>query len=330
MGVLFLGGGGIYLGLGILADQFWTTHISTSGPEWWVWALVALAIVLALNYVGIRIAVGAMLTFAAVSFVPMLILGVVIIAKGGKDGITFSMFDPGQTSWFGVEGGGVLGGVLLGILLFVGFEAAASIGEESEDPHRSIPRAVLFTIAVAGSFFVFMGRPFTDQGGSGFHVHLSVADAEGGNAFAADGAELSGLGMHFVGGVIAHARGLQALLGPTVNAYKRILPDSLAPTHANWGHDNRTAFCRVPNERGSRTRVEIRTGDGSACPHLIIAALLLAGIDGIERELSPPEPVVGGLTKYEGSGGVRAAYSSTRERYVRWTAKIFVGSAGAR
>ena len=111
---------------------------------------VALAIVLALNYVGIRIAVGAMLTFAAVSFVPMLILGVVIIAKGGKDGITFSMFDPRQTSWFGVEGGGVLGGVLLGILLFVGFEAAASIGEESEDPHRSIPRAVLFTIAVAG------------------------------------------------------------------------------------------------------------------------------------------------------------------------------------
>ena len=102
-----------------------------------------------------------MLTFAAVSFVPMLILGIVILAKGGKDGITFSMFDPGQTSWFGIEGGGVLGGVLLGILLFVGFEAAASIGEESEDPHRSIPRAVLFTIAVAGSFFVFMAFAFS-------------------------------------------------------------------------------------------------------------------------------------------------------------------------
>ena len=93
--------------------------------------------------------------------------------------------------------------------------------------------------------------------------------------------------------MIEHAPGLQALLGPTINAYKRILPDSLAPTHANWGHDNRTAFCRVPNERGSRARVEIRTGDGSACPHLIIAALLLAGLDGIERELEPPDPVVG-------------------------------------
>lgn len=161
VGVLFLGGGGIYLGLGILTDGFWTSHISDSSPAWWVWALIALAIVLALNYIGIRIAVGAMLTFAAVSFVPMLILGIVIIAKGGEDGVTLSMFNPGETSLFGVTGGGVLGGVLLGILLFVGFEAAASIGEESADPHRSIPRAVLWTIGVAGAFFVFMAFAFS-------------------------------------------------------------------------------------------------------------------------------------------------------------------------
>ena len=93
--------------------------------------------------------------------------------------------------------------------------------------------------------------------------------------------------------MIEHAPGLQALLGPTVNAYKRILPDSLAPTHANWGHDNRTSFVRVPNERGPRSRVEIRTGDGGACAHLLVAALLLAGLDGIERALDPGEPVVG-------------------------------------
>ena len=102
-----------------------------------------------------------MLTFALVSFVPMVILGLVIIAKGGEDGITFSMFNPNETSWFGVTGGGVLGGVLLGILLFVGFEAAASLGEESSDPHRSIPRAVLWTIGVAGTFFVFMAFAFS-------------------------------------------------------------------------------------------------------------------------------------------------------------------------
>ena len=135
VGALFLGGGGIYLGLGILIDGFWTTHISDSGPAWWVWGMIALAVVLVLNYFGIRLAIRAMLTFAVVSFVPMLILAVVIIAKGGENGNTLTMFNPSETSLFGITGGGVLGGILLGILLFVGFEAAASIGEESEDPH---------------------------------------------------------------------------------------------------------------------------------------------------------------------------------------------------
>jgi amino acid transporter len=71
------------------------------------------------------------------------------------------MFNPNETSLFGITGGGVLGGILLGILLFVGFEAAASIGEESEDPHRSIPRALVGTVAVAAAFFVFMSYAFS-------------------------------------------------------------------------------------------------------------------------------------------------------------------------
>ncbi len=164
---------------------------------------------------------------------------------------------------------------------------------DAADRAFMLKAAVKEVAATEGLLATFMGRPFTDQGGSGFHVHLSLADDDGRNAFASDESQLSSLGLGFVAGALEHAQGLQALLGPTVNAYKRILPDSLAPTHANWGHDNRTAFCRVPNERGSRTRVEIRTGDGSACPHLIVAALLLAGLDGLERELDPPEPVVG-------------------------------------
>jgi amino acid transporter len=161
VGALFLGGGGIYLGLSVLIDNFWTTHISDSGPAWWIWGMIALALVLVLNYFGVRLAIRAMLTFAAVSFVPMLILAFVIIGKGGKDGNTLTMFDPGQTSLFGITGGGVLGGILLGILLFVGFEAAASIGEESEDPHRSIPRALIGTVAVAAAFFVLMSYAFS-------------------------------------------------------------------------------------------------------------------------------------------------------------------------
>ena len=125
---------------------------------------------------------------------------------------------------------------------------------------------------------------------------------------------LSPLAAQFIAGVIEHAPGLQALLGPTINAYKRILPDSLAPTHANWGHDNRTAFCRVPNERGSRARVEIRTADGSACPHLIIAALLLAGLDGIERELTPPDPVVGDAYRLDDAHAGSTLPSEPRRR----------------
>ena len=160
VGVLFLGGGGIYLGLGILIDGFWTTHISDSGPAWWVWGMVALGLVLVLNYIGVRVAVRAMLTFAVCSFVPMVILAIVIIAKGGENGNTLSMFNPNETSLLDVEGG-VLGGVLLGILLFVGFEAAASIGEEAHDPHRSIPRAVLWTVGAAGAFFVLMAYAFS-------------------------------------------------------------------------------------------------------------------------------------------------------------------------
>src|SRR6476660_6305407 len=78
VGALFLGGGGIYLGLGVLSDNFWNAHISDSGPAWWIWWMIALAIVLVLNYFGVRLAIRAMLTFALVSFAPMLILGLVI------------------------------------------------------------------------------------------------------------------------------------------------------------------------------------------------------------------------------------------------------------
>jgi len=151
VGTLFLGGGGIYLGLGILSRDFWLAHISSSAPKWWVFALIATAIALVLNYLGVRIAIRAMLTFAALSFLPMLILALVIIGKGGDSGNSLSTFSPGTTSI-----GTVFSGMLLGILLFVGFEAAASIGEESHDPYRSIPRGLLWTVGVSAVFFVVM------------------------------------------------------------------------------------------------------------------------------------------------------------------------------
>jgi amino acid transporter len=171
-GTLFLGGGGIYLGLGILTHDFWSAHISSSTvPAWWLLGLIFLALVLALNYIGVRIAIGAMLTFAAISFTPMLILALAIIFQGGANGNTLDVFNPSTTSVHVV-----FNGVMLGILLFVGFEAAASIGEESHDPTRSIPRALLWTVGASAAFYVVMsyaisialGEKTVAQGGWAF------------------------------------------------------------------------------------------------------------------------------------------------------------------
>jgi amino acid transporter len=188
IGSLFLGGGGIYLGLGILSNGFWTAHISDSAPAWWVFALIFLAVTLALNYIGVRIAIGAMLTLSAISFIPMLLLGIVMVVKGGADGNTLSVFNPGTTSV-----STAFNGVLLAILLFVGFEAAASIGEESRDPKRAIPRAVLGTVAASAAFFVFMAYAIS--------IGLGRKAVEGGAW--ADPAVLDKLATHYVGSWLA-------------------------------------------------------------------------------------------------------------------------------
>jgi glutamine synthetase len=145
-----------------------------------------------------------------------------------------------------------------------------------------------------GLVATFMGKPFNDQGGSGTHLHVSLNRDER-NAFDAPG-EKDGISSElraFTAGVLAHAAGLMALLNPTINAYRRIQPDSLAPTHANWGWDNRATFIRVPPERGGATRIEIRVADGAANPYLAIAAVLAAGAHGLREGLVPPRPVEG-------------------------------------
>jgi glutamine synthetase len=145
-----------------------------------------------------------------------------------------------------------------------------------------------------GLVATFIGKPFNDQGGSGTHLHVSLNRDER-NAFDAPG-EGDGVSAElraFTAGVLLHAAGLMAFLNPTINAYRRIQPDSLAPTHANWGWDNRTTFIRVPRQRGDATRIEIRVGDGAANPYLAIAAVLAAGAHGVREGLTPPPPVDG-------------------------------------
>jgi glutamine synthetase len=148
--------------------------------------------------------------------------------------------------------------------------------------------------AMHGLIATFMGKPFNDQGGSGTHLHISL-ERDGANAFDDPGRErgVSAELEQFTAGVLLHAPALMAFLNPTINAYRRIQPDSLAPTHANWGWDNRSSLIRIPPERGAATRLEIRVGDGAANPYLAIAAALVAGADGVRRGLTPPAPVSG-------------------------------------
>jgi len=148
--------------------------------------------------------------------------------------------------------------------------------------------------AQSGLHATFMGKPFNDQGGSGFHLHISL-ERDGENSFddPEDDTGLSQELRYFVGGVLEHAKALMAFLNPTINAYRRILPDSLAPINVNWGMDNRTTFVRIPPERGEGARLEIRVGDGTANAYLAIASVLAAALDGVKKELVPPEPVDG-------------------------------------
>jgi glutamine synthetase len=141
----------------------------------------------------------------------------------------------------------------------------------------------------------FMAKPFNDEGGSGFHVHASLNDESGSNVFGdPDGPDgLSARGRHAIGGVLAHAPALSALLNPTINSYKRFGPDTLAPWLIDWGLDNRSAMVRVPPERGQAARMEVRLGDATANPYLGIAAIGAAVYLGISEKVEPPEKLEG-------------------------------------
>ncbi|GAA1132940.1 glutamine synthetase family protein [Nocardioides aquiterrae] len=146
-----------------------------------------------------------------------------------------------------------------------------------------------------GQLATFMPKPFNDEGGSGYHLHFSIADADGTPLFhdPADPYGLSEMARHAIGGLLAHARAVAALNNPTINSYKRFGPDTLAPWLIDWGLDNRSAMVRIPPERGSGTRLELRLGDASANSYLAIAGMLAAVLLGIRNKIEPPEPLIG-------------------------------------
>ena len=147
-----------------------------------------------------------------------------------------------------------------------------------------------------GLLLTFMGRPRNDSGGSGYHLHMSLSDMETRKNIFYDPDKpdgMSDLMRWFIAGQLAHGRGMSALFAPTINSYKRYLPGSFAPINYAWGGDNRTIYLRVPSERGPSTRVENRAPCASANPYLVFAAAFAAGLDGIERQLDPGDPLIG-------------------------------------
>lgn len=138
----------------------------------------------------------------------------------------------------------------------------------------------------------FMPKPIFGQNGSGMHTHQSLF-RDGKNAFHEPGAEweLSPVALHYIGGILRHARGFCAITNPLVNSYKRLVPGFEAPVNVAWSMRNRSPLIRVPARRGSGTRVEVRMPDPSANPYLALAVMLAAGLDGVETQADHREPV---------------------------------------
>jgi glutamine synthetase len=143
-----------------------------------------------------------------------------------------------------------------------------------------------------GLHATFMPKPVAGINGSGMHINMSLFQ-NGSNAFydETDPLGLSQTAYSFIAGLMEHVPGMTAVLNPLVNSYKRLVPGYEAPCYVAWSASNRSALIRIPSARGNSTRVELRSPDPACNPYLALAVCLEAGLDGIRRGLTPPEPI---------------------------------------
>jgi len=188
----------------------------------------------------------------------------------------------------------------------MGFEIEASHHEVSAGQHeidikyvdalRAADNIMTFKLAVKtlaqknGLHATFMPKPVFGAAGNGMHVNMSLFQ-DGKNTFydESDPRKLSPLAYSFIAGLLEHAQGFCAVTNPLVNSYKRLVSGYEAPSCLAWSSSNRSALIRIPAPRGQDTRVELRSPDPACNPYLAFAACLAAGLDGIERKLTPPE-----------------------------------------
>jgi glutamine synthetase len=197
---------------------------------------------------------------------------------------------------------------MVAVLEQMGFEVEAAHHEVAHGQHeidfryadalRTADNIATFRFVVKhvaqqfGLLASFMPKPIFGQNGSGMHTHQSLFRGKE-NAFwdAKAEWELSKTALHYIGGLLRHARGMCAITNPLVNSYKRLVPGYEAPVNVAWSMKNRSPLIRVPERRGVGTRVELRMPDPAANPYLALAVMLAAGLDGLETSADWREPV---------------------------------------
>ena len=205
----------------------------------------------------------------------------------------------------------------------MGYEIEASHHESAAGQHEidfkyvdamdAADKIMTFKLAVKtiaqknGLHATFMPKPLFGAAGSGMHLNMSLF-RDGKNLFydPDDPRGLSQMAYSFIAGLLEHVKGFTALTNPLVNSYKRLVSGHEAPCYKAWSASNRSALIRIPASRGSSTRVELRSPDPACNPYLAIAACLAAGLDGIERGLTPPPEIPGNI--YEMDAATRSAF----------------------
>ncbi len=157
-----------------------------------------------------------------------------------------------------------------------------------------------------GLVFTCLGKPFNDLAGSGVHINFSLVDTQGSTAMCddLDPQGLSTVARQAIAGLCAHQKGLTALCSPTVNAYRRLQPGTMAGCWANWGVDHRNVTNRIPADGGAAMRIENRLPDGAVNLHLGAAAILNAARLGVVAAMAPPDPVTSDGFEDGGADGV--------------------------